>query len=131
VTGRDRSVAAGVMPGWMAELLDRPDWFDRAACRGLSPSLWYPDVYEQPTAREAVAVCRGCPVQVECLDRACGIGGDCQGAERNGVWGGMSVLERRRLLSAIRRNPDRRDVIIRTAVETMPRPRTTRTGTDG
>lgn len=67
----------------------RPDWFDRAACRGLDPDLFFPE-RGQPT-RPAKRVCERCPVRVECLDYA------QANFEKFGVWGGLSERARRRI----------------------------------
>ena len=78
---------------------DDPDdsdrWQNRAACRGMHPSLFYPERGESKT--EAAAVCRTCPVAAECLEYA------NANNERHGIWGGTS--ERQRL--AMRREQRR------------------------
>jgi WhiB family redox-sensing transcriptional regulator len=68
-------------------------WVKRAACRGTpDPDLWFPARGES-TSR-AKAICRGCPVRVECLEHA------LANCERFGVWGATSERERRRLRRA-------------------------------
>lgn len=63
-----------------------PDrWWERAACRGMDTALFFPERGEQiGKVRE---VCAGCPVRAECLAVA----------EREGIWGGTSARERRRM----------------------------------
>lgn len=63
------------------------NWQHRAACRGLDPDLFFPEVGS--TGTEARAVCNTCPVRAQCLDDA--INRD----EKFGIWGGMAHLERR------------------------------------
>lgn len=62
----------------------RPDWYDQAACAGKGPDAFFPDgrrYDEQSTA--AIAVCRTCPVRLDCLQHALNEGEDY------GVWGGI------------------------------------------
>lgn len=70
------------------------DWRHRAACRDEDPELFFPVGNSGPALlqiAEAKAVCRRCPVNVECLEWALASGEDA------GVWGGMSEDERRAL----------------------------------
>jgi WhiB family redox-sensing transcriptional regulator len=70
------------------------DWRHRAACRDEDPELFFPVGTSGPALlqiAEAKAVCRRCPVSVECLNWALASGQDA------GVWGGMSEDERRAL----------------------------------
>lgn len=69
------------------------DWRELALCREIDGDLWFPELGE--SVREAKAVCGRCPVRAECLDYALAHN------EVFGVWGGLSVLERR----ALRRGP--------------------------
>lgn len=68
---------------------ERPEWQASAACAGVDPDLFFPERGESTAA--AKAVCRICPVRLVCLEHALAEG------ERQGVWGGMSERERRRL----------------------------------
>jgi WhiB family transcriptional regulator, redox-sensing transcriptional regulator len=76
-----------------------PGWFDRAACRGAGWDRWFPEAEPgQPVDYSAaVAVCEGCPVRARCLDYAQAT----RAAE--GVWGGLTPSERRRLRKVQRR----------------------------
>lgn len=67
-----------------------PSWRQRGACRGLDPDIFYPLSDEEAGA--AKAVCAQCPVQKLCLEFAL----DTREAE--GIWGGTTSRERRRLL---------------------------------
>ncbi|MFI6530482.1 WhiB family transcriptional regulator [Streptomyces uncialis] len=61
----------------------------RAACRALTaPDLWY----SEPTTGDAKAVCDACPIRRACAEYA--LAHD----EPHGVWGGLTVRERRRIL---------------------------------
>jgi WhiB family transcriptional regulator, redox-sensing transcriptional regulator len=71
-------------------------WRQRAACRGADPDIFYPISEEE--ADEARAICRGCPVLESCLDWA------LANRERDGVWGGATERERRRMIRQRRRS---------------------------
>ena len=62
-------------------------WMPAAACRGLDANVFFPE--QGSDASEAKAVCRGCPVTNDCLAYA------IRNNEWAGVFGGMSVRERR------------------------------------
>lgn len=71
-------------------------WRQRAACRGVDPDIFYPVTDED--AEDAKAICRACPVQQACLEWA------LQSREKDGVWGGATERERRRILRRRRRS---------------------------
>ncbi len=76
-------------PPWSV-MTDRDDsWRHLAACRGMTMGLFFPDpARPDPGAvAEAKAVCAGCPVCERCL--AVGL------REQHGIWGGLTVGERR------------------------------------
>ena len=70
-------------------------WRRHSACRGLDPTIFYPATDEE--ADEAKEVCGVCSVQQTCLEFA------LQGREKEGVWGGATEKERRRILRQRRR----------------------------
>ena len=72
-------------------------WRAKSACRGLDPTIFYPQTEEDADADEAKAVCAVCPVQTECLEYALGF------REKEGVWGGATERERRRIIRQRRR----------------------------
>ncbi len=71
-------------------------WRQHAACRGLDPEIFYP--VSDDEAEVAKAVCAGCAVRQACLEHALG------SRERDGVWGGATEKERRRLIRQRRRS---------------------------
>ncbi len=71
-------------------------WRQRAACRGLDPDIFYPVSDEE--ADEAKAVCAECPVRQTCLEHA------LANREHDGVWGGATERERRRLVRQRRKS---------------------------
>ncbi len=71
-------------------------WRQQAACRGVDPDIFYPVTDED--AEEAKAICGGCHVREACLDWA------LRSRERDGVWGGATERERRRIIRQRRRS---------------------------
>ena len=70
-------------------------WRELGACRGLDPGLFYPD--EDDEAEPAKAICAECGVRIACLEHA------LASREKQGVWGGATERERRRLIRQRRR----------------------------
>ena len=70
--------------------LTNQTWRQLAACRGVEPDIFYPASDEESDA--AKAVCGVCPVRQPCLEYA------LASREKDGVWGGATEKERRRLL---------------------------------
>jgi WhiB family transcriptional regulator, redox-sensing transcriptional regulator len=70
-------------------------WRDRGACRGLDPQVFYPETDEE--APVAKSICNQCQVQTMCLEYALAY------REKEGVWGGATERERRRILRQRRR----------------------------
>lgn len=74
------------------------EWAEHGACRDRPEVDWFPDGRAHAemlrAQREAIAVCRACPVRAECAEA--GI------EERFGVWGGTTERERARLRAARR-----------------------------
>lgn len=68
------------------------DWRDRAACRGMGPQLFFPEVGELHSAQTAKAVCSSCPVQADCLNEVLTMPRDWS---QHGIWAGTSPKDRR------------------------------------
>ena len=66
-------------------------WRLRGACRGLDPEIFYPATEEEDIQRAKV-VCSTCVVQQQCLEFA------LANRESEGIWGGATEKERRRIL---------------------------------
>ena len=82
--------------GPLLRAVDAPvtDWRLRAACTPAVEHLFFPPQAEAETLiAQAKAICGRCPVRAECLDWAL----RHPGAAEHGVWGGMTVCERRPL----------------------------------
>lgn len=78
-------------------------WVADAACADKPADWWFPittteDGYDAFTAGQAIAVCRACPVQPDCLRHA------IEANEMHGIWGGQTERARAR----IRKNTLRR-----------------------
>ena len=71
-------------------------WRTRAACQGLDPAIFYPTSDEE--AGEAKSDCGACPVRQACLEYA------LANRERDGVWGGATERERRRIIRQRRKS---------------------------
>lgn len=72
------------------------NWRDHAACQGIDPEIFYPP--EDDEADHAKSVCASCAVVTACLEHA------LTSRERDGVWGGATERERRRLVRQRRRS---------------------------
>lgn len=70
-------------------------WRDKGACRGIDPEIFYPT--DDDAAEEAKAVCAVCAVRQACLEHA------LVSREKEGVWGGATERERRRIIRQRRR----------------------------
>ena len=84
------------MDGGVAVSLADITWRMRGACHGLDPSIFFPDDDEQ--ADVAKEICDECDVRVACLEYALAM------RERDGVWGGATERERRRIIRQRRRS---------------------------
>ncbi|MEX3504064.1 WhiB family transcriptional regulator [Corynebacterium sp. LK2510] len=74
-------------------VLDRGEWVTSAQCRNGDPDALFVRGAEQ---RKAAAICRRCPVQMECRADA------LDNRVEFGVWGGLTERQRRAVL---RKNP--------------------------
>ena len=75
-----------------------PAWRDRAACAGIDPGIFYPASEDESDARAAKSVCAVCEVREACLEHALLV------REKEGIWGGATERERRRIIRQRRRS---------------------------
>lgn len=77
--------------------IKKPEWYGRAACKGLDPDLFYADreLGQVSNSMNAAEVCRACPVIMECLLYAVETG-----EVYYGIWGGVSPKRRKPRLIA-------------------------------
>lgn len=68
---------------------DPASWRERAACRDLDTAVFFPDADDDPAP--AQAVCATCPVREPCLEFA------LVTRQEDGIWGGLTENERRRV----------------------------------
>jgi WhiB family transcriptional regulator, redox-sensing transcriptional regulator len=76
----------------MRATMEHSSWWELAACRSVDPELFFPVSEIGPAKRQvalAKAVCGECPVSQLCLDFALST------RQAHGVWGGLTVDERR------------------------------------
>ncbi len=89
-------MAHAVVPLLPAERTDvgtrNLDWKSDAACRTVDTSIFFPE--SEAAAAPALAVCARCPVREQCLDFA------LETRQHDGIWGGATETERRRLRRA-------------------------------
>lgn len=71
-------------------------WREDAACGGFDSALFFPAGEEDSLAAAAKAICASCSVAEECLQYAIATN------QSEGVWGGMTGAERRRLRRRLR-----------------------------
>ena len=63
-------------------------WQDLAACRGMDPNIFFPELGE--SVEPAKAICAKCPVAPDCLEYALTLADVYPG-----IWGGTSARQRR------------------------------------
>lgn len=68
-------------------------WHEDALCASVGDDLWFPEKGESP--KEAMKICRSCPVRAECLDYA------LTWRQNFGVWGALTERGRRDLVKAL------------------------------
>ncbi len=71
-------------------------WRSQALCKGIDPEVFYPVSDEE--GDEAKSICSSCNVRLMCLEYA------LAARERDGIWGGATERERRRILRQRRRS---------------------------
>lgn len=76
----------------MDPLTADPDWMAEAACRDAPTEIFYPKKGDPDTAHWVALFCGLCPVREQCLEYA------LARRERDGIWGGKTEKQRRRIL---------------------------------
>jgi len=76
--------------------LNTQSWRLQARCRGVDPDIFFPVSDED--AADAKVICSYCPVREACLEWALST------REKNGVWGGLTERERRRVIRQRRKS---------------------------
>jgi hypothetical protein len=87
----------------LAGLIERPAWHRDAACREHPELSWFPHKGDSTKAQRAI--CASCLVRAECAEASIG--------ERDGLWGGASIRERRKIRQGLPVQPRRQPVVIR------------------
>lgn len=78
-----------VDPGIAVPITEERPWAAFSACRDHDPDTFFPVTTE--TEREAIRICHGCPVRMDCLEFA------LEARVRFGIWGGLTEKQRRSL----------------------------------
>jgi WhiB family transcriptional regulator, redox-sensing transcriptional regulator len=84
--------------GFLDAIPERPEWHERAACRGMGADIFFIDRGGDP--RPARQICATCPVRQECYDFA-----NQHPKERFGIWGQQSERQRRGYKVLLRESP--------------------------
>ncbi len=77
-----------------------PDWYDEAQCAGTSTQIFFPEVgrgksiHTAKMVSLAKSICEVCVVRDACLRHA------IEANEKEGIWGGKTTRERKRLRTA-------------------------------
>lgn len=82
----DALMQPGEVPPSLLELIRRPSWFAKAACRGVGPAIFFPAPGESP--QRARELCESCPGRQPCLDTA------LRDPDLAGVWAGTTPRHR-------------------------------------
>lgn len=89
---RSHAYSALMQPGGdlpdLEDLLHRPAWQQRAACRDSDPQVFFPT--DGTTLAEARRICAGCAVRTQCAEFALGH------SLLKGIWAGESERARAR-----------------------------------
>ena len=75
----------------LSAVITPPGWVERAACAETDGAAFFPNEQNIAAYTTAKKVCARCPVTAECLAWA------LETNSREGLWGGLSPLERERL----------------------------------
>jgi WhiB family redox-sensing transcriptional regulator len=67
----------------------RPKFYEEASCRGKDNSIFFPGQGQSGKVKQAVEICRQCPVVVDCHDYA------MVNSIEDGVWGGSTSEQRK------------------------------------
>ncbi len=72
------------------------DWREDSSCAGMDSEVFFPPSEDEAAAMPAKEICALCPAQEQCLSYALATN------QTEGVWGGMSAGDRRRLRRRMR-----------------------------
>jgi WhiB family redox-sensing transcriptional regulator len=74
---------------WSAE--PAHEWVAGANCASTDPTIFFPGKSEQRIANQARRVCRSCLSEAECREYA------LERPDLDGIWGGLSTDQRRKI----------------------------------
>lgn len=84
-------------------VMDNWKWQEQGLCRKIDTEAFFHEPHERGESRrtrnkQAIAICKSCPVIVECLEHALSV------PEIYGIWGGKSEEEREELVNERKRS---------------------------
>ena len=84
-------------------VMDNWIWQEQGLCRQVDTEAFFHEPHERGESRrtrnkQAIAICKSCPVIVECLEHALSV------PEIYGIWGGKSEEEREELVDERKRS---------------------------
>lgn len=81
-----------------ADVIAEASWTKMALCAAHpGQGWWFPEDYDDKDASKAIAICRACPVQDECLSYAIATG------QSEGIWGSTTPSQRRVIAREVHR----------------------------
>lgn len=92
--GRNERRDVAIKQPLFGEVLDE-EWHEDAACQGVDVDIFFS--LDEDDQRQALELCRSCPVQQDCLRYA------LEHNELYGIWGGMKESDRRSMIRERRR----------------------------
>lgn len=96
----------------------REPWMDNAGCLGADTEIFFYGPHERTLMLQARALCDACRVRTPCLEYA--IANNIP----NGMWGGCTENERRRIIRRRGNRPPRRSTVDLIAAELREQPMT-------
>ena len=75
----------------LRDYINGEPWTAKAECAGTSAKVFFPPDYSPVHVRLAKQICKTCEVREECLEYA------LLNKEPEGIWGGLTPYERRKL----------------------------------
>lgn len=88
----DADLATIGLAGLLEDRVDHRSWRADRACVGMPVAMFFPERGDHETLTAAQKVCAACPVRVDCFEAHL--------HERDGVYGGASAKERRKIRRA-------------------------------
>lgn len=72
-----------------------PNWRHSALCAQADPEAWTSQSAARSHYRQAKQICAVCPVRADCLEAALAFEQNMPAAQRVGMWGGQTPVQRK------------------------------------